>query len=441
MQQSHREERRHENSETDFRTPFQRDCDRILHSGVFRRLAGVTQVVAPLEGFVFRNRLTHTLEVSQIARRIAEKTNKEQPEEVEVCGGVSPDVVEASSLAHDLGHPPFGHIGEDTLNNISTNEMRTFEGFEGNAQSFRIVTKLELRKSGIDGLDLTRATLNAILKYPWHKSYGVQENKKYGAFQSEKEDFDFARQSSPSKQKSIEAEIMDYADAVAYSIYDLDDFYRAGLIPLGLLQTDKTAFANFLNTWKEDYNPARHEGVAFDEVSNRREELQKVLFFHTSAGDYKGQKEQRATLNQKLSSRIGKYVNSFRLKLSNGQVGLDIPRNDLIEIIFLKRLVWTYVITDPRLATQQRGQRKVIETLFNTYLEAIKSPKKNAQNVVPARFQADVNFLKSTGKNVEEEGIRLAVDIIASLTDLQAINLYRRIEAINSGAISDLIDP
>ncbi len=167
--------------------PFQIDRDRILYSMAFRRLAGVTQVVSPGEGEIFHNRLTHSLKVAQIARRLAEKFASERPDVVADWGGLDADVTEAAGLAHDLGHPPFGHIAEEELQSLVSQAINSskapgaspVEGYEGNAQSFRILTELSLRRpeSMLDpdpaspgkeyGLDLTRATLNATLKYPW----------------------------------------------------------------------------------------------------------------------------------------------------------------------------------------------------------------------------------------------------------------------------------
>src|SRR5262249_38306651 len=150
------------NPPNDYRTSFQRDRDRILYSSSFRRLAEVTQVVAANSGYVFHNRLTHSLQVAQVGRRIAEKLNQTQHESQKF---ICPDVVEAACLAHDLGHPPFGHTAEQTLNTLA----KKIGGFEGNAQSFRIVTRLASRSLKYGGLDLTAATLSAILKYPWFR--------------------------------------------------------------------------------------------------------------------------------------------------------------------------------------------------------------------------------------------------------------------------------
>lgn len=141
-------------SETEPRSAFQRDRDRILYSSAFRRLAGVTQVVGASEGFIFHNRLTHSLKVAQLGRRIAEKLIREQPELAAEGVPVDPDVVEAAGLAHDLGHPPFGHVAEMALKEAAAS-VTDFEAFEGNPQSFRIVTKLSMRSFEHDGLNLT----------------------------------------------------------------------------------------------------------------------------------------------------------------------------------------------------------------------------------------------------------------------------------------------
>ena len=154
------------NKPGDRRKSFQIDRDRILYSSAFRRLAQVTQVVTAQEGHVFHNRLTHSLKVAQVARRLTESLVTQQPEIAEKLGGIEPDVVEAAALAHDLGHPPFGHIAEEELDECAVRHDLK-DGFEGNAQSFRILTKLAIHRIDYCGLNLTRATLNGVLKYPW----------------------------------------------------------------------------------------------------------------------------------------------------------------------------------------------------------------------------------------------------------------------------------
>jgi len=226
-----------ESTALDHRTPGQRDRDRILYTSAFRRLAGVTQVVSADEGHVFHNRLTHTLEVAQVARRIAEKLRKRQDELAEALGGVDPDVAEAAALAHDLGHPPFGHLGEEELDELARG-AGVPDGFEGNPQSFRIVNYLALRTPHYAGVNLTRATLSGLLKYPWLRGpKGHPSYKKRGAYTSERHQLEWTRSGihSTDKRQSIEAEIMDWADDVTYAVHDMADFYQAGLIPFETL--------------------------------------------------------------------------------------------------------------------------------------------------------------------------------------------------------------
>ena len=228
----------------DPRTPFQRDRDRVLYSPEFRRLSGVTQVASAGEGDFFHNRLTHSLKVAQVGRRLAERLRETYPREV-LCawGGLNPDVVETAGLAHDLGHPPFGHHGEEVICK-SVEKNKDKNGFEGNAQSFRIVTRLAAHMDNdrdLDddpdadddsGLNLTRATLNAILKYPWLREKFGKRKQKWGAYRADKDRFMWVRSGRPDKSPDLEAELMDWADDVTYAVHDLDDFYRAGLIPI-----------------------------------------------------------------------------------------------------------------------------------------------------------------------------------------------------------------
>ena len=200
MQSPKRSDPRYPRNE-DYRSPYERDYDRLLYSSAFNRLSGVTQVVNPAEGLIFHNRLTHSIKVAQIGTRLAEFIIKKYPNEspkIEYFGGLDSVVVSTASLAHDLGTPPFGHIAEKRLNEILLDRYKDSDGFEGNAQSFRIVTKLSAAYTAHSGLNLTRASLNAILKYPWFAGQNPKkESKKYGVYSSEIEDFEWARRSFP----------------------------------------------------------------------------------------------------------------------------------------------------------------------------------------------------------------------------------------------------
>jgi dGTPase len=192
----------------------------VLYASALRRLGHVTQVVSPTEGVVFHNRLTHTLEVAQIGRRMAERLvgDEEGRRKAERLGGIDPDVVETAALVHDLGHPPYGHAVEKELNRLIADEYGVPDGYEGNAQSFRIVTKLSMRHPLFVGLNLTRASLNASLKYPWLRELGNEKKgKKWGAYEIDREEFDWVREEHPGSEDrpSVEAQIMDWADDVA----------------------------------------------------------------------------------------------------------------------------------------------------------------------------------------------------------------------------------
>ena len=419
----------------DPRSPFERDRDRILHCSAFRRLAGVTQVVDPAEGQVFHNRLTHSLKVAQIARRLAERLLREQPEECEALGGLSPDVVETAALAHDLGHPPFGHVAEAKLHKLVV--ANKGEGFEGNAQSFRIVTKLALKKPAKFGLDLTLASLNAILKYPWLRDpQGPKKKKaKWGAYETEHAAFDAAQEIAPNPgTRTLEAEVMNISDDIAYAVHDLEDFFRAGLIPLEILWSEEISTApegeegenrlvtgerlRFLEKallhWRQ-----RDEKVDPEECSRVLEDLMGIL--PPMSGRYQGSRSQRVALRQAISALIGRYVGAVRVDTTKPGVAFD-ERHQVyeLEIALLKQLTWQYVIMNPALGAQQHGRAHVIEELFRIYFEAWDSEDWN--HIVPPAFRA-----RTDPDGTPVPPVRRVADIVSSFTDFEALAMYRRL--------------
>ncbi len=348
------------------------------YASAFARLGEVTQVVSADKGYVFHNRLTHSLKVAQLARRLAEKLNLEQPTYAHELGGLSPDVAEAAALAHDLGHPPFGHLAEEALDELCR-EYGLPDGFEGNAQSFRIVTKIAVGDPvdssgmGIDDLNLTRATLNGILKYPWCSGDNPAKPKKWGSYESERVIFNWVRAEQQSNVKSIEAELMDWADDITFSVHDLIDFYCAGQIPLDQLALDEGS---------------EERAAFFEEVSdrnkefaNRRQDLEaafnEIVAFFPLSRRYVGSREQRCSLWQFTTMLISRYVDAISLTKTPGvgQSVVKLRSSAVDEILMLKELTWHYVILHNDLAKDQRGHRKMVRAVFAELRSAADEPK------------------------------------------------------------------
>jgi len=452
----------------DQRTFAQRDRDRVLYSSAFRRLEGVTQVVASEEGHIFHNRLTHSLKVAQVGRRLAEKLIDDDKKNgttiAEKLGGIDPEVVEAAALAHDLGHPPFGHIAEKELDRI-LKEKGIDDGFEGNAQSFRIVTKLSVRNPNLPGLNLSCATLNALLKYPWLRQKKGKKSKKWGAYRTEEDEFTWARELFPNdKMKSVEAELMDWADDITYAVHDLEDFFRAGLIPLNDLTKDSDAFLDLLNTTDEVETTinvliqGNNELAKFFQgtfVRRKKERKQKdnkkelieaftnlihILPFHDS---YSGTRKQRANLRNFTSYLIRRYIFAIELKVPQLKSDSKVMINELakLEIEMLKELTLFYVINSHSLATQQHGQKLIIRELFSIFSEAALNKDYEIFPTI-AKEQLELLEYKWRGRNIEkkkEEIIRIVVDLISGMTEKQIVKIYHRLTGTSFGSVLDTI--
>jgi dGTPase len=369
--------------------------------------------------------------------------------------------VDAAGLAHDLGHPPFGHIAEKTLDALVSGSDRTQldregygealpavsdpDGFEGNAQSFRILTKLAAHHPrNYPGLNLTRATLDSVLKYPWRRELGAgpetKAYRKYGAYISEEEDLDFARKYHGDRTQSLEAAIMDFADGLAYSVHDLEDFIRAGLVPLARLVTPRE-WQRFIEDWRSDTrDESIREALQEAEVIDVLSDLAVSLDL---GEEYSGTRLQRARLRSRTSSLIREFLPEVRIAPSGAAKPLVVNRLHEIQMKFLQRLIWYYVIENPRLATQQAGQTRVVEMLFGAFFVA-SEVRKNGQpknrHLLPPSVEKDLDHaLKLEGDAQVRARLRLAADAVCSFTDSEAIAMSNRLRGTSPGAVTDLV--
>ena len=415
----------------DPRWPFQRDRDRVLYSPEFRRLSGVTQVASASEGDFFHNRLTHSLKVAQVGRRLAERLLKEYPAEVEAWSGLDPDVVETAGLAHDLGHPPFGHDGEEVIRK-AVDKLGQRDGFEGNAQSFRIVTRLAAHNDndrvGFSGLNLTRATLNAILKYPWFRGESGYRHKKWGVYDTDNEQFRWVRDNHPGEHPTLEAKLMDWADDVTYAVHDLEDFYRVRLIPIHLLQhaTERDSFLEDVNQQKPNLV---QEIYSSEEAPRRLEDalhsiLGTMILLDTP---YNGERRQRILIDSATSALITQFITGSAIKICEppAERSLEIDPYIQLQVKLLKELTRYYVIDHPRVASIREGQKAMLRKLFEIYMDVLASRKKT---LLP---QATRDRLDSG-----DCAPRLVADLLAGMTERQVIQNYQRLTGIVPGPMS-----
>jgi dGTPase len=406
------------------RSEAERDHDRILYTTALQRLAGITQIAAPEAGVTIHNRLTHTVKVSQVARRLAKRIGLAIDRQ---------EVAAAAALAHDLGHPPFGHLAEVALNR----RAKPWGGFEGNAQSFRIVNFLALRSDAYRGLNLTRRTLNAILKYPWLQDLGDDKKaEKWGVYESELRFFEFARAGAADDECSLEAEIMDWSDDVTYAVHDLEDFFRLGLIPLErLAAADDSERRRFTASFYDD--PVSRVGLRskFRKAKLSDKDLEEAvarLFTEPTApfgliAPHRGSRRDRMNLRYQTSYLIGRFIAAATRQGES----LDIGRQEVAEVAVLKELAWFYVITDPSLSTIQRGQERVIDGLHETYVEAALDVKEG-RRLFPL---AQRELLERIRTPIEAQ--RIATDFVAGLTEAMAYELHHRLTGVSPGSILD----
>jgi dGTPase len=387
---------------SDSRGAFERDRARVLHSYAFRRLADKTQVVSPGQDDFPRTRLTHSLEVAQIGR------------EMGAALGCDPDIVDAAGLAHDLGHPPFGHNGEDALNSVATD----CGGFEGNAQTLRILTRLEA-KTVADrrvGLNLTRASLDAVSKYPWPESSG---RAKFGAYQADLAAFEWLRAGRPDGLRCLEAQVMDWADDVAYSVHDVEDGVHSGHIRLGVLATDEERTALCEQAAK------LYSALAVTELEPALDGLLRLSPLRELA-DYDGTFAAQANAKRATSELTGRFVgaavSATRDKFGTGPLGrydaeLVVPEPMAAECALLKAIAYRYVMRRPGVEQVQSHQRRVLTELVAVLSES----GEPALSLV----------LREDWREAADEASRLRViiDQVAQLTDSAAQLWHQRLVA------------
>ena len=373
------------------RSEFERDRARVLHSQALRRLAATTQVVAAGEEDFPRTRLTHSLEVAQIGRELG------------AALGCDPDLVDAAGLAHDLGHPPYGHNGEAALDAVA----RPCGGFEGNAQTLRALTRLEAKILAPDGapagLNLTRAVLDATVKYPWPRREGA---RKFGVYADDRPAFDWVRAGAPDGRRCLEAQVMDWADDVAYSVHDVEDGVHAGHVKIDALDR-----ASVCELAADSYSlePAGDLAAVLDDLLDRP-----VL---RDLADYDGSRGAQVALKRATSELTGRFVSAAvaatRERAGDGPLrryaaDLVVPSRVAAECALLKAVAGRYVMNRSDVTTVQSRQRELLTDRAPAALDPALRPDWLAAPDDAAR-------------------LRVVVDQVAGLTDLSAPAWHARL--------------
>ncbi|MBC9926712.1 MULTISPECIES: deoxyguanosinetriphosphate triphosphohydrolase [unclassified Leucobacter] len=391
------------------RNDFARDRARVLHSSGWRRLAAKTQVLSPTAGIDFaRNRLTHSLEVAQIGRELA------------VSLDLAQDVVDTACLAHDIGHPPFGHNGERALDEWMTG----FGGFEGNAQTLRVLARLEPKRfdaSGASvGLNLTRAVLDASCKYPWPRSApeidDAEGRVKFGYYEDDAHIFDWVRTGVGERRRCVEAQVMDLSDDIAYSVHDFEDAVVSGYIDPELLtlRSGHGALIRAISEWAGGKFTSDELAAAFDRIESAP----------TWLSTWEGSRANQAQLKNFTSDMIGRFarasIQATREHAAPGPLaryGADVivPREVRAEIAVLKGIVAAFVMASGHRQPTYRRQRELLLDLLEALWAA------GPGELDPA-FAADFRAAESEGA-----ARRAVVDQLASLTDQSAIAWHKRL--------------
>jgi dGTPase len=392
-------ERRLPENHVSRRGDFARDRARILHSSGWRRLAQKTQVLSPTAGLDFaRNRLTHSLEVAQVGRELASRL------------GLDPDVVDTACLAHDLGHPPFGHNGERALSEWASD----IGGFEGNAQTLRLITRLEPKvfdDTRSYGLNLTRASLDASCKYPWPAAHGIPDpsgRSKFGFYADDTDVFEWIRAGAPERVRCIEAQVMDLSDDIAYSVHDFEDAIVGNFLDVRALgaRVDHDALVDSMFAWIGGEFDHDTLVAAFDRLDS--------LDYWIDSWD--GSRRDLARLKNLTSFLIGRFAGHAeratreaypQSTLARFGAGVVVPRETQAEIAVLKGIVAANVMSTNSRKPLYARQREVLAELADALLA---DPS-----------ELDVGFAEDWAAAADDAARqRVVVDQVASLTDVSA---------------------
>lgn len=390
------------------RSAFARDRARVLHCAAWRRLAAKTQVMIAGEGDFPRTRMTHSLEVAQVGRELG------------VALGCDADLVEAACLAHDLGHPPFGHNGEDALDELTS----AIGGFEGNAQTLRVLTRLEAKAFGDPlgqgharsvGLNLSRAALDAATKYPWPRRSG---NRKFGAYEDDRPVFDWLRTGAPEGRRSFEAQVMDWADDVAYSVHDVEDGIHAGLIDLRRLRDRDTCDALF-DLVAQTYLSA----ATSDKLAAALARLRAAPAWPAEQSAFAGSLRDLAALKDLTSHLIGRFTAAAeaatrahhpQAQLTRYAGSLVVPDETRAEVAVLKGVANLFVM-------QRSGSKRSYEQQRTLVSELVGALAASAPDSLEPHFRP------SWQQAADDAGrLRVVVDQVASLTDLSLVTWHAR---------------
>lgn len=501
--ENERKERRFQSESHGRRNEFERDRDRVLYTESFRRLSGVSQVAYTGEAELYHDRLSHSLKVGQVGRRIAQFL-KSQIENENIEVSLSPEVVETAALIHDIGHPPFGHPAEQKLDQL-IKRKGVSEGFEGNAQSLRIITRVAVhpeteqsstsgatnsgeRKRGatetsdmpenIDrsnktsrqdnptlsdtgihskerGLNLTRASINASIKYPWKRSieqdaneWGEDESQKFGRYRTEKDIFSWARQGYDTKHRCLEAEIMDWADDLVYAVHDVEDFYRAGVIPLEQILTEHSAEREeFINDYlPDDTDQESQPNGKFEKREQVNDWLTKIYDISEISRKFRGTRKDRVQINRLSGDLIGRFVGDtddqddvleIQMNPERGDRYLQIDSDLRKEVTVLKHMLKKYVLENPALQAQRRGEKQLIEDLFGILYNAVRPQGDEQVDIIHPPFREDAKKLQKSG--TARTRARLVTDVITFMTEQQAIKFHKRLTGNTPGTLQEYI--